>query len=82
MKTDESTFVTVFSGSSMDAEIIKQYLESNGVMATIRNQFMGTIAPWQVSGGGTSPADVEVLEHDRQAALALINGFENDTSQE
>jgi hypothetical protein len=77
MKTDESTFVTVFSGSSMDAEMMKQYLESNGVMATIRNQYMGTIAPWYVSGGGANPVDVEVLEHDKEAALALLSGFEN-----
>ena len=75
MKKEESTFVTVFSGEAMEAEMIKQYLEANDIMAVTKNQLMGTIAPWYVSGGGSQPVDVDVMEDNKEAALALIRSF-------
>jgi hypothetical protein len=75
MKPHESALVEVFSGNPTEAEMIKELLEENGIMATIRNQFMGTIAPWQVSPGGHEPSKVEVLETDKERALVMIQEF-------
>jgi|GEM_PF-2720945 len=75
MNMEESKLVRVFSGSHVDAEIMKQILEENGIAATVRNELMSSIAPYQVSGGAIAPADVEVFEKDREKALMLVEEF-------
>jgi len=67
--------VMVYAGSPVDAEMIKEILEDYGIPVNIKNQLMGTIAPWQVSGGGASPAEVEVFTKDKEQALLLIEEF-------
>lgn len=67
--------VVVFRGNPVDSEIIQELLTENGIMATMKNQLMGSIAPWQVSAGGFKPVEVEVLKNDREKALELINEF-------
>jgi len=70
-----SDLVLVFSGNPMDAEIVQEILADNGIIANVKNQLMGSIAPWQVSAGGFDPVDVEVLQKDAEKALELINEF-------
>jgi len=67
--------VMVYAGSPVDAEMIKEILEDYGIPVNIKNQLMGTIAPWQVSGGGVSPSEVEVFTKDKEQALLLIEEF-------
>ena len=69
--------ITVFSGSPMDAEIVKEVLADNDIVAHVKNQLMGQIAPWQVSAGGIDPVEVEVLMQDQDKALALVEEFKN-----
>ncbi len=71
----DSKVIVVFKGSPMDSEIIKDILNDNGIIATLNNQLMGTIAPWQVSNGGFEPVEVEILEKDKDKALLLIEQF-------
>ena len=74
-KQENSDLIVVFKGNSVDAEIIKQVLSDNGIMANLKNQLMGSIAPWQVSSGGFDPVEVEILENDKAKALDLIDEF-------
>ena len=67
----------IFSGSPMDAGVVKEILEDNGIKANLRNELMGTIAPWHVSAGGMDPVEVEVLGKDEEKALALVQEFKN-----
>lgn len=71
----EDKVVTVFRGQPVDADIIKHILEDNGIIAGLKNHLMGTIAPWQVAGGGFEPVEVEVLEQDKEKALEFIEEF-------
>jgi len=73
----DSELIVVFKGSPIDSEIIKGFLNDNGIMANLRNQLMGTIAPWQVSPGGFEPVEVEILVKDKEKALRLIDEFNN-----
>lgn len=70
-----SELVVVFRGNTIDAEIVKEILIDNGIMAHMKNQLMGSIAPWQVSAGGLDPVEVEVLEKDSEKALQLVKDF-------
>lgn len=69
--------ITIFSGSPMDAEIVKEILADNEIIAHVKNQLMGQIAPWQVSAGGVDPVEVEVLIQDQEKAQSLVNEFQN-----
>ena len=71
----DTELIVVFNGSPIDSEIIKGILNDNGIMANLKNQLMGTIAPWQVSPGGFEPVEVEVFVKDQEKALKLIAEF-------
>ncbi len=71
--------ITIYSGNPIDADIFCQVLEDNGIKASLRNEILGTLVPWQVSGGGADPVDVEVLESDKTKALALLEEFNRNT---
>lgn len=75
MEPENSDLIVVFTGNSIDAEMIKELLADNGIIVNIKNQLMGSIAPWQVSAGGFEPIEVEILEKDKERALGLINDF-------
>jgi len=71
----DSELIVVFKGNQIDSEIIKDILNDYGIMANLKNQLMGTIAPWHVSPGGFEPVEVVVLEKDKEKALKLIDEF-------
>ncbi len=71
----DSELIVVFKGNQIDSEIIKDILNDYGIMANLKNQLMGTIAPWHVSPGGFEPVEVVVLEKDKKKALKLIDEF-------
>lgn len=79
MDTNSSLVVVLFSGSAVEAEMVKDYLVDNGISACLRNQYMGSIAPWYVSGGGAAPVDVEILDSDKERAAQLLEDFKRTT---
>jgi len=77
MSTNEkdTDLIVIFRGNPVDSEIIKDMLIDQGIIANLRNQLMGTIAPWQVSAGGLDPVEVEIFARDKEKALDLIEEF-------
>lgn len=73
----KSEIIIIFEGNQIDSVIIKDLLIDNGINANLKNQLMGTIAPWQVSPGGFEPIKVEILSKDKDKALELIKEFKN-----
>lgn len=71
----DSDLMIVFRGNSVDSEMIKEILDDNGIVTNLKNELMGTIAPWQVSPGGVRPVEIEVFVKDKEKALELINAF-------
>ncbi|WP_075589670.1 putative signal transducing protein [Labilibacter marinus] len=71
----ETELISVFNGSPIDADIIKEILEDHGIMVQVKNELMGSIAPWHVSPGGIDPTEIVVLESDKENALLLIDEF-------
>ena len=71
----DSKLIVVFKGNPTDSESINQLLNDSGILARLKNQFMGTIAPWHVSPGGINPVEVEVHSKDLEKALKLIEEF-------
>ncbi|WP_412125479.1 DUF2007-related protein [Bacteroides caccae] len=64
---DYSKSIEVFSGSPWEAEIIKGLLESNDIRCVIKDEIMGTLAPY------IAPAvSVLVTEDEYESATELI----------
>jgi len=74
-KENESKLITIYSGNPVDSEMVKNILTEEGISASLKNQQMGSIAPWQVSAGGFEPVEVVVFESDKAKALVLIEAF-------
>ncbi|MDB4926359.1 DUF2007 domain-containing protein [Mucilaginibacter sp.] len=76
MKTDNNTEpVEVFAGTVLDAGMIQSLLEQEGIPAFIHNEYMGSIAPWQVTAGGSDAAKVVVAKANHTKAVQVINDY-------
>ncbi len=64
-----------YSGNPIDADLINQILNTNGIQTIMKNQLMGTIAPWQVSPGGLDPVDIYVQADNLENALELVKEY-------
>ena len=74
-RNNESELIVIYRGNPIDSEMVKEILADNGILAGIKNQLMGSIAPWQVSAGGFEPVEVEILKKDEEKAIALLKEF-------
>ncbi len=75
MSTKDDDLIVIFSGNPIDSEIVKEILTENGIAVNVKNELMGTIAPWHVSAGGINPVELEIFYKDKDEALRLINDF-------
>ncbi len=78
----DTDLIEIYRGNPINSEIIKDILNDNGVIASMSNQLMGSIAPWYVSAGGMDPVGVEIFARDREKALALIDAFNKSVPEE
>ncbi|MDM8161770.1 DUF2007 domain-containing protein [Labilibaculum sp. K2S] len=74
-KQNDLDLIVIYSGSPIDSEIIKDILTENGIAVNIKNELMGTIAPWHVSAGGINPVEIVIFAKDKEQALRLIKEF-------
>lgn len=65
--------VVVFAGSIMEADAAKAALELNGIRAFLRDEAVGTWAPWYVAGGGVGAVKVVVPESEADKARAVLD---------
>jgi hypothetical protein len=69
--------VEVFSGEQWQATMLQNVLIDSQIPAFLRNELMGQIEPWAVTAGGHQPVSVSVSSEDQEAALKLIEDFNN-----
>ncbi|WP_210463994.1 putative signal transducing protein [Rufibacter roseolus] len=73
--------VIVFSGSAMEANVVKSMLENAGIQAFLKDQHIGSIAPWQVAAGGGGAVKVVVSSLNQQEAEEIIARYERNEDQ-
>lgn len=77
MKNESSSrLVAVATGTYSQATMIQLILENEGIKTTLKDEFLGTIAPHLASPGGAGPVKVLVLEEDLQRALEIMKEIE------
>ena len=64
--------VVVFAGNISQSSLVKHIFEVHGIDSFLKDEAIGTIAPWQAAAGGAGAVKVEVAESNVDRANALI----------
>lgn len=72
---DELVPVEVFAGDYLEASIIKEILEDNDIVVFLKDEILGSIAPYYVSAGGINAVKVVVSKSEEEASLKLIKEY-------
>lgn len=67
--------VEVFAGTIWQAELLKSILEDSGIDAFLRDENLGTLAPWYASPGGAGSVKVIVSSLDVEKASLIVENF-------
>jgi hypothetical protein len=73
---EENDIIEVFAGSSIEAEIVKSMLQDSDIDVFLKNENMGTIAPWHVSAGGAGAVKIIINSNDYDKAKLIIEKYE------
>jgi hypothetical protein len=73
-------FSVVYSGSIVQADLLKCLLEGAGIHALLQDEFIGMIAPY-VSPGGAGAVKVLVRKSDLDQARSIVEDFSKETSK-
>ena len=77
-KNDELSPVVVFAGQAWEASLLKSLLENAEIDAFLKDETLGTLAPWYTSGGGAGAVKVMVAKKDLERALLVVEDFERN----
>ena len=69
--------VEIFSGSSIEAEIVKSILNDNEIESYLKDEYMGTIAPWQAAPGGVGSVKVVISSTFYRQAKTIVEKYMN-----
>lgn len=67
--------VEVFSGSNWQADMVKSLLENAEIDAFLKNEILGTLAPWWASPGGAGAVKVYASNTDYEKAKQIVEEY-------
>ena len=77
-ETDDSIMVQIFAGSPLEAKMLQNLLEDNDIHSYLKDEFMGSIAPFSITSGGVDPVKVMISSLDVDKAEPILKKFEED----
>lgn len=77
MKKDND-MLEIFAGTSIDAQIVRNLLEGSDIKSFLKDENMGTIAPWHVSAGGAGAVKIIINSNDYDKAKLIIKEYEEN----
>ncbi len=80
-KNPEAHPVVVFSGSPMEVAMIQSLLEDNEIVSFLKDEFIGTIAPWYSEGGGAGSVKIVVADSDVEKTRQVIEEYYKNIRQ-
>ena len=72
MSNSSENYKEVFSGDITQVQIVKGFLESQGIECWLKDEIMGTLFPWVVNPAGSSPIKILVKGEDIEEAVSLL----------
>lgn len=76
MKKTDIKPVDVFSGSLLEAEMVKSLLLNCEIAAYLKDENIGTLAPWYTGPGGYGSVKVVVSNQDFDKARIIVEDYE------
>jgi hypothetical protein len=70
--------VEIFSGTSLEAEMVKSLLENAEVEAFLKDEIMGTLLPWYTGPGGVGSVKVFVSNLDFDKAKSIVEEYKRN----
>jgi hypothetical protein len=74
---NHNELIEIFSGSAIEAEIVKSILKDSEIESFLKDEYMGTIAPWQTAPGGLGSVKVTISSLDYEQAKTIVENFKN-----
>ncbi len=82
VKPNETKLIEVFSGTALEAGIVKSLLENAEIQACLKDEFRGTLAPWHVAPGGAGAVKVIVADTDEETARLVVADYERNINSD
>lgn len=79
--SNPDALIVVFSGNTFEAAHVKNELENNGIPAFMKDEAIGTIAPWHAAPGGVGAVKVTVAQRDVEKANKIIQQFIDENAE-
>ena len=73
-KDDE--LIEIYSSSPLEAQMVNSLLQDAEIDTYIKDELMGSIAPWYVAGGGAGAVKIVINSRDYDKARAIVDQFE------
>jgi hypothetical protein len=73
--SEDVKLVIVYSGNIVQAEFVKSLLEGAGIRCFLKDEFIGTLAPWYAAPVGVGAVKVVVRDDDLEQAEAIVQDF-------
>jgi hypothetical protein len=80
--SNPNDLVVVFSGNTFEADRVKIELENDGIPAFLKDEIIGTVAPWHAAPGGVGAVKVTVAQRDIDKANSIIQQFKKSNTKE
>jgi hypothetical protein len=76
MKKDKKNdLLEIFAGSSIDAEMLRSLLKNSNIETFLKDENMGTLAPWQVTAGGVGAVKIIISSNDYETAKLIVEEY-------
>lgn len=72
---EENELIVIYSGNSSDVDFLKSLLEAEGITTFLKDQIMGTIAPFYVTAGGVGAVKLAIPKKDIERAKPILEKF-------
>jgi hypothetical protein len=76
----ENNPLEIFAGNIVEASMVKNLLENEGINAYLKDELMGTLNPWYVTAAGVGAVKVLISAFDFEKARPVIEAYQNNTT--
>ena len=73
--SEENELIVVYAGTTGEADFLKSLLEGAGITAFLKDEILGTMAPWYAAPGGAGAVKVVIPKRDLDIAKPILQEF-------
>jgi hypothetical protein len=70
--------IEVFAGTTIQAQMLKSILNDSEIEAFLKDEVIGSMAPWYTGPGGFASVKVVVSQNDYDKAMLVVAEFEKN----